>query len=161
MFTSSLEAGDKELACHSICDVAEDIFYAKGADAIPAPLKTVFAVETFHGQETNGGLEQYLTNGHESLAVYAALALERVGLDLPSKILPSVLELFPEEIKESKEPNYLDYFDEIEDQKDSEYIGNNIEQELWDWYHGGNKETIQDKLHDWIVSNEERFINQP
>ena len=159
-FSTLLKTGDKELVCHSICDVAEDIFYDQGPDAIPAPLKTVFAVETFHGQVRNGGLEQYLTNGHESLAVYTVTALEKVGLELPAKVLRSVLELFPEEIKESKEPNYLDFLDEIEEQKGSEFIEETIEQEFWDWFHDGNSEVIRNKLYDWIVSNETRFTNE-
>ncbi|MBD5780831.1 DUF4375 domain-containing protein [Pelagicoccus sp. NFK12] len=123
-------------------------------------MKTVFAVETFYGQVANGGIEQYLTNGHESLAVYTATALEEVGLELPAKVLREVLELFPADIRESNEPNYLDYLDEIEEQRGPEYIEENIEQEFWNWYHDGNKEAIRRKLHDWIVSNETKFINQ-
>jgi len=99
-----LATGNKERISHSLCDVADDIFYEKGPAAVPEALKTVLAVETFYGGIANGGLEQYLSDGHEAFAVFAVEALANVGLDVPSKVLSEALELIPEELKKNREP---------------------------------------------------------
>ncbi len=154
-----IETDDKELISHSLCEVADDIFYDQGVNAIPHALKTVVAVETFYGEVANGGLIQYLSNGHEAFAICAVGALQDVGLPIPSKVLRRALELFPQEIKDSSEPDYFEYLDTINEKFGPDYLENEIEQEFWDWYNDGNNDEIRDRLHAWIVDNETRFTN--
>ena len=152
-----IETDDKELISHTLCDVADGIFYDRGVQAVPPALRTVVAVETFYGEVANGGLIQYLSNGHEAFAVYATAALDEVGLPLPAKVLRRALELFPREIRESSEPDYIDYFDAIGEKFGSDYLENEIEQEFWDWYNDGHEDEIRNQLHNWIVANESRL----
>jgi Domain of unknown function (DUF4375) len=117
-------------------------------------------VETFYGDVANGGLTQYLSNGHQAFAVYAVDALADVGLPVPAKVLRRALELFPPKIQESSGPDYFDYFATIDDKFGSNYLEDEIEQEFWDWYNNGNKNEIRDRLHAWIVANEARFTKE-
>ena len=155
-----IETNDKELISHSLCEVGDDIFYDRGVEAVPSALRTIVAVETFYGEVANGGLTQYLSNDHRAFAVYAVDALEDVGLPVPAKVLRSALELFPQEIKDSSEPDYFDYFETIDEEFGSDYLEKQVEREFWDWYNDGNMNEIRDRLHAWIIENEARFTKE-
>jgi len=155
-----LATGDKEGISHTLCDAADRIYDEYGIEAVPRALRVVVSVETFYGEVTNGGLVQFLSGGHGAFAVFAVEALTEVGLPIPARVLSSVLDLFPREIKDSKEPDYFEYLDTIEEKFGEDHIDEVIEQEFWTWYHDGNRGEIKNLLHRWIIKHEQDFTKQ-
>lgn len=148
-----IATGDKELVSHTLCDVADDIFYKDGAAAVPSTLRTIVSVETFFGEVTNGGIIQFLGNDHGAFAPYVVDALATVGLPEASEVMRRVLAPFPNEMSESKAPDYIEALEVIEESHGEDFL-DEIEKDFWAWYHDGNRKTIRDRLHDWIVANE-------
>lgn len=148
-----IATGDKELVSHSLCEVADDIFYKEGAAAVPSTLRTIVSVETFFGEVTNGGIIQFLGNDHGAFAPYVVDALAVVGLPEASEVMRRALAPFPIELSESIDPDYIEALELIEEVQGDDFL-DKIEKDFWTWYHDGNRTTIRDRLHEWIVANE-------
>ncbi|MBN8628778.1 MAG: DUF4375 domain-containing protein [Planctomycetes bacterium] len=85
-----------EAECHAAFDQAHDKWLNQGAAALSNRERYTLAVETFYGEVSNGGFEQYLTNESGEFAPWAEEAFAAIGIPELAEVMRNLAELFPE-----------------------------------------------------------------
>jgi hypothetical protein len=82
--------------CHAAFNQAQDKWLSQGAAALSNRERYTLAVETFYGEVSNGGFEQYLTNESGEFAPWAEEAFAAIGIPELAEVMRNLADLFPE-----------------------------------------------------------------
>lgn len=130
--------------CEDFFDDAHDKWSRRGSSALSEKEKYALAVETFYGEITNGGLQQYFYNESGAFAEWAIPAFEAIGIPVYAEVMRNAKTLFPHGIIPEDRDERLDQLKEIGDERLEA-----VEQPFWERY-SHDKQEIRKKLFAYL-----------
>lgn len=135
---------EAESVYHKFFDEAHNKWSHFGNAGLSEKEKFVLAIETFYGEVTNGGLQQYLSNESGAFAEWAVDGFEAIGILAYANIMRNVKSLFPQGVIPEDPRVRCDQMAAIDPNRLEE-----IEQSFWDRYNADAKE-IRRRLFQYL-----------